>query len=140
MNRRDLIMGGAMLGAAAGAVALTPRKRLVLLGDKTLEDIVPTQIATWEHVPSSDFVLPKSPGSLSDRLYSQTLTRLYMSPTKLPMMLVIAYGAVQNDLLQLHRPETCYAAVGYTISSSRTSKVELAPAALLQAVIKDRAP
>jgi EpsI family protein len=26
---------------------------------------------------------------------------------------------VQNDLLQLHRPETCYAAVGYAISASR---------------------
>ena len=51
--------------------------------------------------------------------YSQTVARLYVSPTKLPMMVVIAYGAVQNDLLQLHRPETCYAAVGYTISGSR---------------------
>jgi EpsI family protein len=119
MNRRDLLMGGAMLTAAAGALALAPRNRLVLLGDETLEALIPKQIGDWKYVPSTDFVLPKSPGSLSDRLYSQTVTRLYVSPTSLPMMLVIAYGAVQNDLLQLHRPETCYAAVGYTISGSR---------------------
>jgi EpsI family protein len=112
-------LGGAMLSAAAGAVALAPRKRLVLLGDETLEALVPKKIGGWNFAPSTDFILPKSPGSLADRLYSQTVARLYVSPTKLPMMLVIAYGAVQNDLLQLHRPETCYSAVGYTISGSR---------------------
>ena len=131
MNRRDLLMGGAMLAAAGGAVALTPRKRLVLLGDRTLESIIPAKIDSWEHVTSTDFVLPKSPGSLADRLYSQTVTRLYRSPTELPMMMVIAYGAVQNDLLQLHRPETCYTAVGYTISNSRPALVPLGGTAKL---------
>lgn len=125
MNRRDLLMGGAMLGAAGGAYAFTPRKRLVLLGDDLLDDIVPRTIEDWAYVPSTDFVLPKSPGSLADRLYSQTLTRLYVSPTKLPMMVVIAYGAVQNDLLQLHRPETCYTAIGFTITASRTDVLPL---------------
>lgn len=131
MNRRDLILGGAMLGAAGGALALTPRKRLVLLGDRELESIIPGKIDDWQYVDSTDFVLPKSPGSLADRLYSQTVTRLYKSPTQLPMMVVIAYGAVQNDLLQLHRPETCYAAVGYTIANSRTALVPLAGQAKL---------
>nr|WP_310525384.1 exosortase-associated protein EpsI, V-type [Polymorphobacter sp.] len=131
MNRRDVLLGGSMVVAAGAAAALTPRKRLVLLGDRKLDAVIPKKIDDWNYVPSDAFVLPKSPGSLADRLYSQTLTRLYTSPTQPPIMLVIAYGAVQNDLLQLHRPETCYAAVGYTISSSRTSKVELAPAALL---------
>lgn len=125
MNRRDVLMGGALLSAAGAAFAMTPRKRLVLLGDRKLEDVIPARISDWEHVQSSDFVLPKSPGSLADRLYSQTLARLYKSPTRLPMMVVIAYGAVQNDLLQLHRPEVCYKAVGYTISSSRRAMVPL---------------
>jgi EpsI family protein len=43
----------------------------------------------------------------------------------LPMMVVIAYGAVQNDLLQLHRPETCYTAIGFTISDSRVTTLAL---------------
>lgn len=127
MNRRDVLLGGGLLAASAGAAALTPRKRLVLLGDRKLDSVVPARIGDWRHVPSDDFVLPKSPGSLADRLYSQTLTRLYVSETRLPVMMVIAYGAVQNDLLQLHRPETCYAAVGYTISASRVQTVALGP-------------
>jgi EpsI family protein len=131
MNRRDLIFGGVLGLGAAGAVALQPRKRLVLLGDRKLDDVIPQKIADWQNVPSTDFILPKSPGSLADRLYSQTVSRLYRSPTKLPMMIVIAYGAVQNDLLQLHRPEVCYAAVGFTVSASRRALVPLGGAAEL---------
>lgn len=131
MNRRDLLLGGGLLAAAGGAAALTPRKRLVLLGDRKLEAVVPQKIGAWHAVPSEAFVLPKSPGSLADRLYSQTLTRLYVSETRLPVAMVIAYGAVQNDLLQLHRPETCYAAVGYAISTSQVGAVRLGPATTL---------
>jgi EpsI family protein len=131
MNRRDMLLGGAMLGAAGGALALAPRQRLVLIGDALLDDIVPKTVGDWTYLPSTDFILPKSPGSLSDRLYSQTLARLYVSPTKLPMMMVIAYGAVQNDLLQLHRPEACYTAVGFTISQSRPHGIPLAGSAVL---------
>jgi EpsI family protein len=127
VNRRDLLLGGGLLAAAGTAAALTPRKRLVLLGDRKLDSIVPMRVGDWTSVPSAGFVLPKSPGSLADRLYSQTVTRLYSgNDIRLPMMLVIAYGAVQNDLLQLHRPETCYSAVGYTISASRVANVPLA--------------
>ncbi len=125
MNRRDLLIGGAMLTAAGAAAALTPRERLILLGDRRLEDIVPEKIGDWTHVPSSAFVLPKTPGSLADRLYSQTISRLYESPTREPVMLVIAYGSQQSDLLQLHRPETCYAAVGFSISDSSVADVPL---------------
>ena len=131
MNRRDLIMGGGLLTAAGAAFALTPRKRLVLLGDRDIDSIVPNTLGDWKSVPSDAFVLPKSPGSLADRLYSQTLTRLYMSPTSAPVMLVIAYGAMQNDLLQLHRPEVCYAAVGFNIANSRARSVSLAGGATL---------
>ena len=131
MNRRDLLLGGGLLVAAGTAAALTPRNRLILLGDRKLDAVVPLQIDDWSYVKSNAFVLPKSPGSLADRLYSQTVTRLYSSPTRVPVMMVIAYGAVQNDLLQLHRPETCYAAVGYTISASHTANVDLGKSAVL---------
>lgn len=131
MNRRDLVFGGTFALAGAGALALRPRKRLVLLGDRKLDDVIPQQIADWKNTPSTNFVLPKSPGSLADRLYSQTVSRLYQSPTMMPMVVVIAYGAVQNDLLQLHRPETCYSAVGYTISASRRRLLPIGGDALL---------
>ncbi len=132
MNRRDMLIGGGMLAAAGMALALTPRQRLVLLEDgRKLEDIVPETIADWNAIPSEGFILPKTPGSLADRLYNQTLTRLYLSDRGLPVMLVIAYGAVQNDQLQLHRPEVCYAAVGFEIVESRLDVLDLSSAAKL---------
>jgi EpsI family protein len=134
VNRRDVIIGAGLIAAAASAEALRPRKRLVLLPDgRDLEEVVPTTIASWRKVESEAFVLPKVPGSLSDQLYNQTISRLYVSESHQPIMLVIAYGAVQNDLLQLHRPEVCYAAVGFTIVDSRTVGVVLNDVATLPA-------
>jgi EpsI family protein len=132
MNRRDVLFGGGMITAAAAAEYLRPRDRLLLLPDgRKLEDIVPKALGPWTKVESEGIVLPKTPGSLADRLYNQTLTRLYVADNLVPVMLVIAYGAVQNDSLQLHRPEVCYAAVGFTISSSEVAKVSLSETAKL---------
>jgi EpsI family protein len=132
VNRRELILGGAMLTAAGTAAALTPRRRLVLLPDgRTLEELVPEAFAGWSTVPSDAFILPRSDGSLADKLYNQTLTRLYVREGAIPVMLVIAYGAIQNDQLQLHRPEVCYTAVGFDIIGSATRQLLLGGSAVL---------
>jgi EpsI family protein len=125
--RRDVLFGGGLLVAAGSAAALTPRRHVVLLGDnRDLESIVPKRFGNWNAVPSNTFVLPKpAEGSLADRLYNQTVTRLYQSSNNLSVMLVMAYGKIQNDLLQLHRPEICYSATGFQISDSRSTVVDL---------------
>ncbi|MGI4878830.1 MAG: exosortase-associated protein EpsI, V-type, partial [Janthinobacterium lividum] len=125
IDRRELILGGGLLVAAGGAAALTPRKHIELLAGRKLENIVPTKIGQWVNTPSTAFVLPKTPGSLADRLYSDTVSRLYVAPNSIAVMMVLAYGSLQSDLLQLHRPETCYAAVGFQISSSEKTRLAL---------------
>lgn len=116
LRRRDLLLGIPLLGAAGGAFALKPRKSLQLLGDRELEDVVPKRIGSWQVTPSNAFILPEArEGSLAATLYNQQLTRLYTADGAIPVMLVIAYGSTQSDLLQLHRPEVCYRAVGFTI-------------------------
>ena len=126
ISRRDIVFGGGLLAAAAGASALTPRRHVILLpAGGELEKMIPKRFGGWETVPSAQFVLPKEPGSLSDRLYNQTLTRLYQSAVGIPVMVVMAYGQTQNDLLQLHRPEVCYASVGFQISGSAVDSVGL---------------
>lgn len=127
IDRRDVLLGGGMLLAAAGAAALTPRRHVELLHGRKLDAIIPQAFGEWSTTPSSAFVLPKTPGSLADRLYSDTVSRLYVAPNKLPMMMVLAYGNLQSDLLQLHRPETCYAAVGFQISNSTRVTLPVAP-------------
>ncbi len=120
INRRDLLIGGTLLAGAGAAAALTPRERLNLLGNAKLEAAIPQSFAGWKELPSSALVLPKpTPGSLADRLYDQTVSRVYESDTDVPVMMVIAYGSTQSDQLQLHRPEVCYTAVGFEISNSR---------------------
>ncbi|WP_448586854.1 exosortase-associated protein EpsI, V-type [Thermaurantiacus sp.] len=142
-SRRDLVLGLPLVVAAGAAYALTPRHRMNLLGDRKLEDVVPTRIADWEVTPSNAVVLPDPPeGSLADRLYDQQLSRLYTSQTELPVMLVIAYGSTQSDLLQLHRPENCYRALGFEITASRRVDLPVAgvtvPMRALTATASDR--
>ncbi len=126
LRRRDLLLGLPLLAGAGAAFALTPRNRLDLMGDNQLEDLVPLRIASWEVTPSNAVILPEAPaGSLADRLYNQTLSRLYLADGQLPVMLVIAYGNTQSDQLQLHRPEVCYRAFGFEISDSRVTDLVL---------------
>lgn len=134
VNRRDLILGLPLLAAFGGAYALKPRKRLNLLDGKDLDAEIPTRFGQWEVTPSNAMILPKAPeGSLADQLYDQTVSRLYTSETELPVMLVIAYGGTQSDLLQLHRPEVCYRSVGFQIAHSEAVRLTLAPGVSLPA-------
>jgi EpsI family protein len=134
ISRRDVLMGGALAAGAAGALALTPRGRLVLMpeGD-ALDKAVPSQIGPWAHVPTPGIVLPRREGSLSAKLYGQELSRVYYAEGKLPVILVMAYGPIQNDLLQLHRPEVCYSAVGFEISQTVARPLPLRPGVMLPA-------
>ena len=134
LGRRELLLGLPLLAAAGSAVALTPRKRLNLLNGKDLEKLVPLSFAGWHVTPSNAVILPEArEGSLADQLYSQTVSRLYLSETDLPVMLVIAYGDTQSDQLQVHRPEVCYSAVGFEISASEQVQIPVAPPEVLPA-------
>ncbi len=136
-SRRDILMGGAMVAGAVGAYAMTPRGRLVLMPDGLkLADIVPEQLGPWRVVPSAEIVLPKpAKGSLAERLYGDQLARLYEADSAMPIFLVMAYGKIQNDSLQLHRPEVCYSAVGYSIENVRSG--ELAVNSALRLPVRD---
>jgi EpsI family protein len=134
IRRRELLLGVPLIAAAGAAVALTPRNRLNLIGDKKLEKAIPLNIGSWMVTPSNAVILPEArEGSLSAQLYEQTVSRLYLSPTEQPVMMVVAYGSTQSDQLQLHRPEVCYTAVGFEISSQQRVEIPVAPPAVLPA-------
>ena len=134
IGRRELLLGLPLLLAAGGAMALKPRHRLNLLDGGKLEDLVPLDIGSWYVTPSNAVILPEAAkGSLADQLYNQTVSRLYLSDSELPIMLVIAYGDTQSDQLQLHRPEVCYTAFGFQISSSEKVEVPLRSGGVLPA-------
>ena len=135
IGRRDVLMFGACAGALGVAEYLRPREHMRLMGDVDLEKAVPQRVGPWAASAAGNIVTPTTPGSLADRLYSSTVTRNYRrSPSDAPMMLVIAYGASQSDLLQLHRPESCYPAVGYAITQRRAADVPVPGAKPIPAV------
>lgn len=133
--RRDMLFGAACIAALGCAEALRPRTPLVLMKDMPLSDLVPPDLGDWTVGDSGDIVVPKVPGSLADRLYTDTLTRRYYNvETRQQIMLLIAYGKAQSDILQLHRPESCYPAVGLPIQNRIEHDIALPGAAAIPAV------
>lgn len=144
-DRRDFLLGGLGFGALGMAEFLTPRTAIRLFNDIKLEDAVPRSFGNWVEYPGGNVVAPTTPGSLADRLYSATVSRIFVNPNEdhPPVMFLAAYGGEQSDLLQLHRPEACYPAVGFRIAQREFGLMRLAggaavPTVLLTAEAEDR--
>lgn len=118
IDRRDLMIGLACLGGAGAAAWLQPRRRMDLLGGRTLASILPDAFAPWTIAPGVGTLVPQTEGSLADRLYDEIIAKGYRRADSdaAPVMLLATHGKTQSDALQLHRPEACYPAVGFTIT------------------------
>ena len=126
MRRRDVLVGGAALAAAGASWMLAPRETLDLMGRAKLAEIVPDRFGAWTSELSDKLVQPKTRGKLADLLYSDTLSRIYRrAGHEEQVMMLIAYGSTQSDLLQLHRPETCYPAFGYRIARNEQVRLKI---------------
>jgi EpsI family protein len=129
IDRRAVVLGSVCLAAAASAEALRPKQHLNLLGRASLEDITPRTFGSWSQVQTGTIVQPREEGTLAAQLYSQVLARVYNDASSGDyVMLAVAYGDTQSDLLQLHRPETCYPAFGFALSAFQRTDVNLAEA------------
>ena len=131
MRRRDLLIAALGLGAAGAAEALRPRRKLVLLKGGTIADSLPTKFGAWTAEGSDSLVSPDQAGRLAKTLYSEIVQRIYHDDDVGAVMVLAAYGDTQSDLLQLHRPESCYPAIGFRIESSVPASIKLAGGPLL---------
>lgn len=125
-DRRELLIGGACLGAAGLAYGLIPRRQVSLLGRAKLDTIVPTTFGDWTSRDVADLVAPKVEGSLASRLYGETVSRIYQQASSgAEIMMLLAHGDTQSDDLQVHRPEICYPAFGFALSASAPTQLVL---------------
>jgi EpsI family protein len=143
INRRDLLIGGGCLAAAAGAEAMRPRDRMSLLGSAKLEDAIPRRFGGWQEREAEGLITPTSENSLAAKLYTQSVGRFYAGPDDAIVMMLIAYGDTQSDSLQLHRPEVCYPAFGFNLVRNQATALRIAdrtaiPARNLTAVAPQR--
>jgi EpsI family protein len=88
-----------------------------------LELLVPTQFGQWKHDSQSSPVVNPQSKALLDKIYSQILTRTYVSERGERVMLSIAYGSDQRGALQAHKPEACYPAQGFLVTSVVSSSI-----------------
>jgi len=115
LDRRKFILGATFASAAGLAAWRRPGK---------LEAIIPREIGSWRLTTNDGLVVPPR-DQLSDALYSQLLTRVYFDGSNPPVMLLVAQSAGQSGILQVHRPEVCYPAGGYTVSPVTRYDVDL---------------
>lgn len=127
-DRREFLVGGLAVATLGTAEFLRPRRSVRLMPAGKLENLVPRNFGNWSEFVGGNVVAPTTPNSLADRLYSAVVTRIFAPTTQNapPVMLLVAYGGEQSDLLQLHRPEACYPAIGMEIVEHHLASVPLA--------------
>jgi EpsI family protein len=141
--RRDLIIGGACAVAAAGGIYLRPHREAPLVRDVKLPTVVPKTFGGWTSDDIGDPLATNTEGAYSAHIYNELLVRSYTN-TALGAQItaLIAYGQRQNDDQQLHRPEVCYPAFGFTLARNEPTQIPIAngvavPARRLAAVSDD---
>lgn len=142
LTRRHVVLGAVLASASAVAYARLPTAVEEPVRTRDIEAAVPNTIGPWQFVSASGVVLPP-PDELVERIYDNVVTRVYSSPTAPPVALLIAYNNIQDGVLQVHRPETCYPAGGYEITPTqridlRDSYGRLIPASIFTATSRER--
>lgn len=113
----SLVTGLLMVSSAVITIAITPSEDIA---DQhyplNLESLIPREFDGWKIVDSGAnlVVNPEVTGEIN-RIYSQTLSRIYINSHGDLVMLSIAYGRDQRTDLQVHRPEVCYLSSGFKV-------------------------
>ncbi len=124
---KNIVLLVLMLVSAALGAALRPT---ISLADERapidLKAMVPTAFGDWrEEVDVVARVINPQQKGVIDKIYSQTLSRTYTNKEGYRIMLSIAYGKNQSDALQLHKPEICYPAQGFTLLNKQQYQLDL---------------
>jgi len=110
----SLLMGLLMVSSAALTTVMTPS-----VGHQNkidLEAMIPNEFSDWKiDVSAVHLMVNPAENALINKIYSQMLSRTYINNQGERVMLSIAYGGDQKKDLQVHRPEVCYLANGFTI-------------------------
>jgi len=130
LDRRKVMLGLGLAAASGIAQARLPVPVVPRIKEERFTALIPKQIGSFSFDTESGLVLPPS-DALSDRLYDNLVTRTYTNPAGQVVMLLVAYNNKQDGVLQIHRPEICYPAGGYTLTPVEPIDVQITPAAAL---------
>lgn len=127
LSTKSMVLLALMVLSAVLAGSLRPT--ITLASERApvhLKAMIPTAFGDWqeEHKVLTQIVDPQRQQT-SDMIYTETLSRTYVNGKRYRIMLSIAYGANQSKALQLHTPELCYPAQGFTLLGQRAGGIDL---------------
>jgi EpsI family protein len=90
-----------------------------------LAEMVPRIFGEWheEQNKSIQIVDPQQQETI-DKIYTQTLSRTYVNTEGYRVMLSMAYGDDQREGMQMHYPEVCYPAQGFTLQDKKNGTLQ----------------
>jgi EpsI family protein len=148
INRIQIILASiAILSSAVLAEVLAPRELMARTSASLdLENVIPEQFGIWRLASGIAPVTPADPEGYVQadpysRIYSQEVGRAYTDGHGNIVMLMVAYGPVQNFRLKAHRPEMCYTAAGFRVSGKTNAEMRYrndAPPLKMARVIAER--
>lgn len=117
-SKRHYLLMLVMIGTSVFAYAARPTHKIADEGEQVnLEQLIPAQFNDWRTLNmASQIVNPETAAAL-DKIYAQTLSRVYENGQGQRIMLSIAYGRDQTDGVGAHMPEGCYSGQGFAVNS-----------------------
>ena len=117
-SKRHFLLMLVMICTSVFAYAARPTHKIADEGEPVnLEQLIPAQFNDWRMVNmASQIVNPETAAAL-DKIYAQTLSRVYENGQGQRIMLSIAYGRDQTDSVGAHAPEGCYSGQGFAVNS-----------------------
>jgi len=117
----SFVLGGLMISAAVLSNVMIPT---IYLSERrpeiNLEKVIPEQFGEWsEDKNIASVIVSPDRAALIEKIYTQTLSRIYVNNSGERIMLSIAYGKDQRRGTDVHYPEVCYPAQGFHLSSIR---------------------
>ncbi|MEX8520887.1 MAG: exosortase-associated protein EpsI, B-type [Leptothrix sp. (in: b-proteobacteria)] len=109
----------AMLLTAVGANHLKPNLYLAdTRSQLKIQPSIPESFGDWKIIPTTGGIVSPQQEEITNKIYSETISRTYVNSSGYRVMLMIAYGKNQNDSFAVHKPEVCYPGEGFQVRSN----------------------
>lgn len=124
--KKSVVVLVLMVSASMTAAAMRPTKRMSDEHHKTnYASMMPARFGSW--VLSTDepaTVVNPQEKELLDSLYTEIVARTYIHRDGRKIMLSLAYGDDQSHGSQIHKPEVCYPAQGFSVSNLKKEEFQ----------------
>lgn len=122
MDRRGLLIGAGLTALAGVSYWRAPTTAREPLTPTQFRAAMPRAVGPWSSRASGELVMP--PRDDSSKLYENLETRVFEGDGLPAIMVLVAYSSIQQNDIQIHRPEICYPASGYPIIASQPANLQ----------------